>query len=243
MKNMINYTGILENMLIDKGYRVQRNSWLYEHALKEDLEGKSVLDYGCNHSNFLNSIPGELTFSYTGIDVQEDFINNLIDKEKEHKFVHFNKYHPSYNSNGNVELKLNEVVSEKYDVIFAWNVFTHCTYEYTKECLEEMKLCLKDNGKIIFNLYSKEQLFTLSYAMVKKGDRLNGSITPLSSFDSFDNYVYWINGQTLSYDNTLEGNLSSLLTAYNIDWVDSDNSDWTLRNNYQSRIHTFTIGG
>ena len=243
MKNMINYTGILENMLIDKGYRVQRNSWLYEHALKEDLEGKSILDYGCNHGNFLNSIPDDLNFSYTGIDVQEDFINNLLDSYEEHKFIHLNKYHPSYNFTGNKKIKLENAVPEKYDVIFAWNVFTHCTYEYTKECLEEMKLCLKDNGKIIFNLYSKEQLFTLSYAMVKKGDRLNGSITPLSSIDSFNNYVYWINGQTLSYDTTIEGNLSSLLTAYNIDWVNSDNSDWTLRNNYQSRIHTFTIGG
>ena len=230
-------------MLIDRGHHVTENDYLYEYCLKEDLSGKSFLDYGCNNCNLLASIPEDLDFEYTGVDVQEDFIDNFSARYPEHKFIHMNKYHPSYNYNGNKKIKLENVVPEKYDVIFAWNVFTHCTYEYTKECLEEMKLCLKDNGKIIFNLYSKKQLLILSNVMEKRKDKLNGSITPLSSFDSFDNYVYWINGQTLSYDNTLEGNLSSLLTAYNIDWVDSDNSDWTLRNNYQSRIHTFTIGG
>lgn len=243
MKSMIEYTGTLKNMLIDRGHHVNRNNYLYEYCLKEDLSGKSFLDYGCNNCNFLESIPDDLSFSYTGIDVQEDFINNFSTAYPEHKFIHFNKYHPSYNSNGNKKIKLEDVVPEKYDVIFAWNVFTHCTYEYTKECIAEMQTVLKDNGKIIFNLYSKEQLLTLSNVMEKRGDKLNGTITPLDTFDSYDNYVYWINGQTLSYDTPIEGNVSSLLTAYDIDWVDSDNSDWTLRNNYQNKIHTFTIGG
>ena len=243
MKSMIEYTGTLKNMLIDRGHHVNRNNYLYEYCLKEDLSGKSFLDYGCNNCNFLESIPDDLSFSYTGIDVQEDFINNFSTAYPEHKFIHFNKYHPSYNSNGNKKIKLEDVVPEKYDVIFAWNVFTHCTYEYTKECIAEMQTVLKDNGKIIFNLYSKEQLLTLSNVMEKRGDKLNGTITPLDTFDSYDNYVYWINGQTLSYDTPIEGNVSSLLSAYDIDWVDSDNSDWTLRNNYQNKIHTFTIGG
>jgi len=240
---MIKYIGTLKNMLIDRGHHVNRNNYLYEYCLKEDLSGKSFLDYGCNNCNFLESIPDDLSFSYTGIDVQEDFINNFSTAYPEHKFIHFNKYHPSYNSDGNKKIKLENVVPEKYDVIFAWNVFTHCTYEYTKECIAEMKTVLKDNGKIIFNLYSKEQLFNLSNVMKKRGDRLNGTIIPLTTLDSYDNYVYWINGQTLSYDTPMEGNVSSLLTAYDIDWVDSDNDDWTLRNNYQNKIHTFTIGG
>lgn len=233
-------------MLIDRGHKVSTNSWLYEYALKEDLEGKSILDYGCNHGNFLNSIPDDLNFSYTGIDVQEDFINNLTTKYSEHKFVHFNKYHPSYNSSGNAELKLNEVVSEKYDVIFAWNVFTHCTYEYTKECLEEMKLCLKDNGKIVFNLYSKEQLIHLTNLIaerIKNGRSTNGTVVPLNTIDSFNNYIYYLNGNTLYSDKTTIGNLSNLFSAYNIKWVESENSDWILRDNFKNRVYTFTVGG
>jgi len=222
-------------MLIDRNHSVSSTDWLYEHALKEDLEGKSILDYGCNRGNFLASVPADLDFEYTAVDVQEKFI---IDNSA---FIHFNKYHPSYNPEGNSKLKLHDVVSEKYDVIFAWNVFTHCTYEYTKECIEEMKLCLKDGGKIIFNLYSKEHLIYLSSNMEKRGDRLNGTINPITDINSFNNYTYWINGQELTYDTPISGNVFSLLTAYDISWVDSDNSDWTLRTNWNDRVYTFVI--
>lgn len=241
MKSMIEYTGTLRNMLIDRGYHVRRTNYLYDYCLKKDLSGKSILDYGCNNCNFLESIPDDLSFSYTGIDVQEDFIDNFSTVYPEHEFIHFNKYHPSYNTAGDTELELVDVISDTYDYIFAWNVFTHCTYEYTKECLEEMKAVLNTDGKIIFNVYSKEQLLTLSNVMERKGDKLNGTITPLSTFDSFDNYVYWINGQTLSYDTPIEGDLSALLSAYDINWLVSD-SGWTLRDSWNNKVFTFEIG-
>jgi len=224
-------------MLIDKGHKVRGSDYLYEHCLKEDLEGKSILDYGCNHGNFLKSIPDDLTFTYTGIDVQDSFIESSSNKYPDNTFIHFNKYHPSYNQEGNPKLKLHEVVSEKYDVIFAWNVFTHCTYEYTKECIEEMKLCLKDGGKIIFNLYSKESFLRLSDIM--KGR--NGIHTPITVINSFDNYAYWVNGTDILYDTDAIGNYSSLFACYDISWVDSDNSSWTLRESYDNRSHTFVI--
>ena len=229
-------------MLIDRGHHVNRNNYLYEYCLKEDLSGKSFLDYGFNNGNLLRSIPSDVNFTYTGVEVQEDFVTSMSEKYSDHNFIYFNKYHPSYNSNGNKKIKLENVVPEKYDVIFAWNVFTHCTYEYTKECIAEMQTVLKDNGKIIFNVYSKEHLLHLSNIMVNRGDRLNGTITPLSTFNSFDNYVYWINGQTLTYDTPMQGNVSSLLTAYDIDWLVLD-SGWSLRDNWNNRVFTFEIGG
>ena len=222
-------------MLIDKGHHVRDNTYLYASCLKEDLDGKSILDFGCNNCNFLDSVPDDLDFEYTGVDTQEIFSTNP--KYPDHTFIHFNKYHPSYNQEGNTKLKLYEVVAEKYDVIFAWNVFTHCTYEYTKECIEEMKLCLKDGGKIIFNLYSKESFVRLSDTM--KGR--NGTHTPITTLDSFDNYAYWVNGTEVLYDRTIEGNYSSLFSCYDIAWVDSDNSSWTLRESFNNRVHTFVI--
>ena len=222
-------------MLIDKGHYVRDNTYLYTSCLKEDLDGKSILDFGCNNCNFLASVPADLDFEYTGIDVQEQFsVNN---KYPDSTFIYFNKYHPSYNPEGNPNLKLQEVVSEKYDVIFAWNVFTHCTYEYTLECIEEMKLCLKDGGKIIFNLYSKESLMHLSDTMTGR----NGTHTPITVINSFDNHAYWVNGTDILYDTAAVGNYSSLFTCYDILWVDSDNSSWTLRENHDNRSHTFVI--
>ena len=57
-------------------------------------------------------------------------------------------------------------------------VFTHCTYEYTKECIEEMKAVL-NTDKIIFNMYSKEQLISLSNVMTNlhNNDRLKNAQT------------------------------------------------------------------
>jgi len=243
MKNTINYVmnGDSIEMLIDRGHHVNRNNYLYEYCLKEDLSGKSFLDYGFNNGNLLRSIPSDVNFTYTGVEVQEDFVTSMSEKYSDHNFIYFNKYHPSYNTTGDSELELIDVVSDTYDYIFAWNVFTHCTYEYTKKCIEEMKAVLNTNGKIIFNVYSKEQLLNLSNVMERRGDKLNGTITPLSTFDSFDNYVYWINGQTLSYDTPVEGDLSALLSAYDINWLVTD-SGWTLRDNHENKIYTFEIG-
>lgn len=243
MKNTMNYVmnGDSIEMLIDRGHHVSRNYYLREYCLKKDLSGKHILDYGFNNGNLLRSIPSDVNFTYTGVEVQEDFVTSMSEKYSDHNFIYFNKYHQSYNTTGDSELELIDVVSDTYDYIFAWNVFTHCTYEYTKECIEEMKAVLNTDGKIIFNVYSKEHLLSLSNIMVKRGDRLNGTITPLTSFDDFNNYVYWVNGQTLSYDTIVESNLSGLLTAYDIDWLVLD-SGWSLRDNWNNRVFTFEIG-
>ena len=104
-----------------------------------------------------------------------------------------------------------------------------------------MKAVLNTDGKIIFNVYSKEHLLHLSNIMVNRGEKLNGTITPLTTFDDFNNYVYWVDGQTLSYDTSIEGDLSSLLTAYDINWLVTD-SGWTLRDSWNNRVFTFEIG-
>src|SRR6056300_1625146 len=140
-------------MLIDRGHEVSWRDYLYEYCLKENLSGKHVLDYGFNNGNLLRSIPSDVNFTYTGVEVQEDFVTSMSAEYPEHNFIHFNKYHHSYNTSGDRDLELSNVVSDTYDVIFAWNVFTHSTYEYTKECIEEMKGVLNSNGKIVFNVY------------------------------------------------------------------------------------------
>ena len=106
MKNMINYVtnGDLVKMLIDKGHSVNPSDWLYEHALKENLEGKSILDYGFNNGNLLRSIPDDVDFSYTGVEVQQDFLTSMSERYPEHTFIHMNKYHHSYNFNGNKKI-------------------------------------------------------------------------------------------------------------------------------------------
>ena len=61
------------------------------------------------------------------------------------------------------------------------------------------------------------------------------------TIQDFNNYMYWINGETFIYDTVLNGNTEGQLSFFDIDWVKSENSDWTLRDSYQNKDHTFTI--
>ena len=230
-------------MLIDRGYEVNTKDYLYEYCLKENLSGKHILDFGFNNGNLLRSIPDDVNFTYTGIEVQEDFVTSMSAKYPEHNFIHFNKYHHSYNIDGDRNLELADIVSDTYDIIFAWNVFTHCTYEYTKKCIEEMKVILNTDGKIVFNLYSKNQLVALSNhftTMHNLKNLKNGEHVAISSIGSFDNYAYWKNAEELIYDTVIDENLDSLFSCYDMDWLVSD-SGWTQSYNHKDRIYTFTV--
>jgi SAM-dependent methyltransferase len=229
-------------MITDKGYSVIHRNFYYDSRLNENLSGKSILDYGCNNGNLLRSIPEDLDYTYTAVDVQQSFITDLSAKYSDHTFVHMDKYHPSYNPTGSNSVTLQDTVSATYDIIFAHNVFTHCSYEYTKTCLAEMRPLLNENGKIIFNLYSKENLIHIS-DIIENGRRPSPDDyhTHFTSLDSFNNYAYWTNGNTFTYDTPLaSGDLNSLFSCYDITWVNGDNSDWTLRDTYANRNHTFT---
>ena len=70
----------------------------------------------------------------------------------------------------------------------------------------------------------------------------NGTHTAISSFSDFNNYVYWENAENLIYDTVADDNVTkdSFFSAYDISWVDSQNADWTLRDNYDNRVYTFT---
>ena len=97
-----------------------------------DFDNKSVLDFGCNRSNFIRYKPHN---NYTGIDV----IKEVIDKNKiefpNYTFKHYDGYNYMYNKNGTQELSLNK----HYDVCVAFSVFTHMTIEETIPIIKKLK--------------------------------------------------------------------------------------------------------
>ena len=104
-----------------------------------DFDNKSVLDFGCNRSNFIRYKPHN---NYTGIDI----IKEVIDKNKiefpNYTFKHYDGYNYMYNKNGTQELSLNK----HYDVCVAFSVFTHMTIEETTKEMDRVK---KKYGKVL----------------------------------------------------------------------------------------------
>ena len=92
----------------------------YFEAFTGDLIGRSILDYGCNHANFLRykSFSG----NYTGLDILPNVIEFNKKQYPEHNWLLLDKFNYQYR-NEHVEEKWPKL--EKYDYALAYSVFTH----------------------------------------------------------------------------------------------------------------------
>jgi len=113
------------------------------------FQGKTVLDFGCNRANFIRFKPHG---NYTGIDIKESIINKNKFDFPSYKFEYYNGYNYMYNPKGDEELQL----KNHYDVCVAFSVFTHHTYEETKDIIDTLK---EHCDKIYLTYYSNKDRF------------------------------------------------------------------------------------
>lgn len=107
-----------------------------------DLKGKKVLDFGCNHANFL---PWD--GDYTGYDINKEVIEqNKIDYP-EHIWLDQDVYNWQYNHTGKDSHDWN--MFSKYDIIFAFSVFTHTDLSEFKKTTKNLKCHLNEGGDIL----------------------------------------------------------------------------------------------
>jgi 2-polyprenyl-3-methyl-5-hydroxy-6-metoxy-1,4-benzoquinol methylase len=123
------------------------------------LSNKKILDFGCNHGNFLTK---NFNGDYTGLDVIKDIIIENKKKWPEHKWIHYENYNPQYAPN---QITKELILPEKYDAILAFSVFTHTSFIEYKNTIEKLKKYLNINGKIlttyisIKNIQAIEKMF------------------------------------------------------------------------------------
>jgi SAM-dependent methyltransferase len=237
----------MANNITDKDLRIYHYGNSYADELNVDCSNKSILDFGCNSGRLPFSFPEDLNCSYTGVDVQKTFIDELSTQYPNYNFVHFNKYHPSYNFYGNKVINLSDILDDTYDIIFAWNVFTHCSYTYTLPLLSDLQSMLNENGYIIFNLYSPEKLIELSPVIKKNVERfdnidINTKIW-IDSVEEFSERMYWENTDNILYDEEIDNNTekTQLFSAYKLSWIQENNPTWELLRN-KNNVYTFKIG-
>jgi len=187
--------------------------------LNIDWKNVSILDYGCNQGNFLNSAAEHITKErYLGIDILSTVIDIAQSKNPDYRFVHYDKWHQAYNPTGDKNLKITDVLTEKYDIIIIYSVFTHTTIEQTKSELEDLKKLLNPNGIILFTVW-QSIMFPGFYNLIY---RTSGNVRPIDfKTVNFEKMAYWIDTSIVVTDrlNFKSDHNLSFYTFYNIEWL------------------------
>jgi len=207
-------------------YIQQDNKNLFEvfndKSLNIDWKNVSILDYGCNQGNYLNSAREFIdTDKYIGADITQLSILNASMNHIDCKFLHYDKWHQAYNPNGDKNIKLSYVLHQKFDVILCYSVFTHNTIEQAKEELEDLKKLLNPNGVILFTIWRKEIFEPFSNWILERFD----NVEPID-FKSlqYKKYAYWLDTSYVvtDVDNFESLDNKSFNTYYDLEWFKNE---------------------
>lgn len=100
-----------------------------------NFDNKSVLDFGCNHGNFLLS--NNNFASYTGLDIDLDVLNINKTRYPQHNWIHYKNYNWQYNPNIEITSKWPKI--QHHDIIVAYSVFTHTDFDEFKNTVQYLK--------------------------------------------------------------------------------------------------------
>lgn len=195
--------------------------------LNIDWKNVSILDYGCNQGNYINSAQDFIDLSkYTGIDITQLSIDTARSLHPGINFVHYNKWHQAYNPLGNKTIKINDVFDQTFDVIICYSVFTHTTIEQTKSELEELKSILNPGGIILFTVWRKEMFKPYSKWISERFDNV-----ALVDFEllHYDKMLYWLDTSAVVTDvfNFETTSYNSFDCYYNLEWLKEEISPAT----------------
>jgi SAM-dependent methyltransferase len=183
-----------------------------------DWKNVSILDYGCNQGNYINSAREHIDISkYTGVDIMQLSINTAKNNHPDCNFIHYNKWHQAYNPNGDKTLNLSDVFTEKFDVIICYSVFTHSTLEQAKDELKDLQKLLNPNGVILFTIWRAEIFEPFSEWILK---RFYDSKPIDFKKLHYKKFAYWLNTSEIVTDmfNFENDEYYSFNTYYNLDW-------------------------
>jgi SAM-dependent methyltransferase len=187
--------------------------------LNIDWKNVSILDYGCNQGNFLNSAAEHIAKErYLGIDIIPMAIGTAQSKNPGYRFLHYDKWHQAYNPTGNKNLKITDVLHEKFDVIISYSVFTHNTIEQAKSELEDLKKLLNPNGIILFTMWRSDVFEPFYNWIFQKFE----NVAPIDfATINYKQMAYWINTSIVVTDtlNFESDDNTSFNTFYDIEWL------------------------
>ena len=115
-----------------------------------DWSDKLVLDFGGNRGNLLHDPSCRIRHeNYYCLDVIRDAIDEGRKTFPGAHWVHYDRYNRSFNPEGVPDLPVPDL-GVKFDVILAYSVFTHTTFEEMKELVGQLETRLAPGGTLAF---------------------------------------------------------------------------------------------
>lgn len=112
------------------------------------LDGTDVLDWGCNHANFLKY--GATPKSYMGIDLDASVIEANVAKWPEHRWRVYDTYNHQYRADMALSSPTWPLLDDdKFDAILAFSVFTHTDLDEFRLMTRRWSHSLTPTGDIL----------------------------------------------------------------------------------------------
>jgi hypothetical protein len=194
----------------------------YFESIKK-LDNSKVLDFGCNHANFLLK---EFNGKYIGVDVDNKVLKNNKNKFPQHTWIHYNKYNYQYNCNLHI-VDTWPNLPNNIDTVIAFSVFTHTTFEEYQYTTSKLQQHLSNDGNILSTFFSsldKKTLYSvLSHRPEYFKDCQEDIVDKLFKKDVIYLCVNTLSKQVSIFDSLKDlpkfSNRNYFLTFYNDQWL------------------------
>lgn len=198
-----------------------------------DITNLKILDYGGNHGNLLKD--GLNPENYTCLDSLSQVIEEAKEEHPEATWVHYDRENPVYNPTGQKFLPF-PFEDNSFDIVFAYSVHTHCSYEDFVFDLNEMKRVGKRVAtsildKAVFDFLKLKRL--MDYPDVHE---------LWEDPDSTETYRYYVDGNVVVYNkDDIPNRCDYLVSYYNKEWLKEQHPELTLTDSFSPYHQPFLV--
>lgn len=134
---------------------------LFNTAYPIDWSNKKILDFGCNVGQFLKQSENKIDRSlYVGVDLMDYSLDHARKAFPECTFVHYNRWHLSYNPEGNKNIWVNDVFpNQKFDIVIAHSVFSHYEIALAEKEINCLLNLLEQDGCLLITLCEDKDIY------------------------------------------------------------------------------------
>jgi len=200
------------------------DTYTYFKRINPSLDSGLLLDYGSNYGRFLDKSYGRFDQKlYTGIDVDNDALDEGRKLFPNATFIHYDGYNCAYNPNGQKNLR--PTLTQKFSNIISYSVFTHTTEDDMLDSVAWLYDQLEPGGKIMATFCSADNTRAIVF----------NTINRYSTFRNFEWYdrlnVFYLSGDLINVESPKVGKMTftlyklkhikNILSQYNAEFFDA----------------------